>query len=161
MTEDDKAEMAAGSNNTPPDNGLRYSIAQIYLKDVSFETPNSPEIFTEDFKPKVEVQLNTGTTELEAGIYEVVLSITVTAQSEQKTGFLVEVQQAGIFKIDTPNDERLPYILGVACPNNLFPFAREAISDLVVKGGFPQLLLAPINFRALYREQVEKTKASA
>ncbi len=138
--------------------GAEFTIQRIYTKDISFETPNSPAIFRQQWKPQISVDLNTNGTALEDGIYEVVLALTVTARLEETTAFLVEVQQAGIFTIKGVGEKDLPVMLGSFCPNILFPYAREVISDLVAKGGFPQLLLAPVNFDALYAQHQERRK---
>ncbi len=138
--------------------GAEFAIQKIYTKDISFETPNSPDIFKQQWQPQINVDLNTNGSTLEDSVYEVVLSLTVTAKLEEKTAFLVEVQQAGIFTIKGITETDLPVMLGSFCPNILFPYAREAVSDLVTKGGFPQLLLAPVNFDALYAQHREKTK---
>jgi preprotein translocase subunit SecB len=137
----------------------QFKILRIYLKDVSFETPNSPEVFTQDWKPDVNLQLNTVVNSLDNDVYEVVLKITVTATQGEKTGYLAEVDQAGLFAIKNFEDAQKGHTLGAFCPHTLFPFAREAIANLVVKGGFPQLLLSPINFDALYAQQVDQVKA--
>jgi len=137
----------------------QFNILRIYLKDVSFEAPNSPSIFTHDFKPEVNLQLNSSASDQEDGIYEVVLNITVTSKQGDTTGFLVDVQQAGIFSFKGFDDTQKNSMLGSYCPSTLYPFAREAISDLVVKGGFPPLLLAPINFDALYAQNLGQVEA--
>ena len=147
MTDD--SIQAAGGNNDGPN----FNILRIYLKDVSFETPNSPAIFTQEFKPEVEMQLNTAVSRLEADLFEIVLTITVTSKDGDKTGFLAEVQQAGIFHISGFEEAQHGHMIGAFCPNTLFPFAREAIANLVIKGGFPQLLLAPVNFDALFAQR--------
>ena len=127
----------------------------MYLKDVSFESPAVPSIFqSQSTNPKIDIQLKLENTALQESLYEVALQITVTAKSEEDTIFLAEVQQAGIFAITGVSDADLPLALEIAAPNALLPFAREAISDLVTKGGFPQFLLAPINFEALHRQKV-------
>ena len=141
--------------------GPQFGIVRIYLKDVSFETPNSPEVFRQDFKPDVKLQLNTSVNKLEAELFEVVLDVTVTSKQDDKTGFLVEVQQAGIFELKGYDEAQKGPVLGAYCPNTLYPFAREAISDLVTKGGFPQLLLSPINFDALYTQKIKQAEAEA
>jgi preprotein translocase subunit SecB len=104
----------------------------------------------------VSLQLNSSVNPLESQVYEVVLNVTVTAQQGDKTAFLAEIQQAGIFTLRGFDEQQMGSMLGAFCPNTLFPFAREAISDLVVKGGFPQLLLAPINFDALYAQKLRQ-----
>ena len=147
------------ATNAESDTESQFSLLRIYLKDASFEVPNAPKIFTEEWKPETNLELNTVITQINKDIYEVVLNITVTTKQDEKTGFLAEVQQAGIFSITGFAEERMAYMLGAYCPNTLFPFAREAISNLVTKGGFPQLLLAPINFDALYQQNIDQIKA--
>ena len=135
----------------------QFAIQKIYLKDVSFESPNSPQSFTEgEWKPQVNVQINSANQAIAQDTYEVVLSITVTAKQNDKTAFLVEVKQAGIFTIAGFPDENLAGMVGAYCPESLFPFAREAVAEMISKGGFPQLLLAPVNFNALYAQQVQQ-----
>lgn len=139
-----------------------FVIQKLYLKDVSFESPNSPAIFSEqDWQPEINVQLNTESNTLGESVVEVVLNITVTATHQEKTAFLVELKQAGVFTLEGFNDEEKGGMLGSYCPNVLFPFAREAISELVSKGGFPQLLLAPVNFDALYQQHLEKQQKNS
>jgi preprotein translocase subunit SecB len=139
----------------------QFAIHRIYLKDVSFETPNSPAVLREEWKPEINLQINTKVNPLETGVFEVTLVVTVTAKQGDKTGFLAEVHQAGIFGISGFDEPQSKSLLGSYCPNSLFPYAREAISDLVTKGGFPQLLLAPINFDALYEQQIANAKTPA
>lgn len=145
--------MAEENNQAPAENGPEFSILRIYLKDVSFETPNSPGVFTQEFKPEINLQLNTSVKRIEEDLHEVVLNITVTAKQGEKTGFLVEVQQAGLFTVKGFDEAQKGAMLGAYCPNTLFPYAREAVSELVTKGGFPPLLLAPVNFDAMYAER--------
>ena len=153
--------MTEENNQAPVGDGPHFGIVRIYLKDVSFETPNSPEVFRQDFKPEVNLQLNTAVNQLDGDLFEVVLNVTVTSKQEDKTGFLVEVQQAGIFELKGYDEAQKGSVLGAYCPNTLYPFAREAISDLVLKGGFPQLLLSPINFDALYTQKMNAADAPA
>ena len=142
------------------ENTQQFLIQKIYCKDISFEAPNSPQIFTENIQPEMKVDLNTSVNVLsETNVFEVILSITVTAQAEDKTAFLVEVHQAGIFQITGYEKPHLDAMLGSYCPNLLFPFAREAITDLVNKGGFPQLILQPVNFDAMYQQHLESQQA--
>lgn len=143
------------------ENKTEFAIQKIYLKDVSFETPNSPAIFTEQWKPDVHIDLATNGATLEEGLHEVVLTITVTAKVEEKTAFLVEIHQAGIFVVKGFDEANHNAMLGSFCPNILFPYAREAVSDLVTKGGFPQLLLSPINFDALYAQHIQQQQQQA
>lgn len=142
------------------DQAPHFSILRLYLKDVSLETPNSPAIFTHEWKPEVNIQLATNTNAVGDSIHEVVLALTITAKQGEKTGFLVEVQQAGLFSLKGLSEEQEHSTLHAYCPTVLFPYAREAISDLVTKGGFPPLLLAPVNFDALYAQKREQTAAA-
>ncbi len=151
--------MTEQANPNVAGSGPQFAILRTYLKDVSLETPNSPACFLGELKPQISLQLNTSVNELDKDTYEVVLDLTVTAQEEAKTAFLVQVQQAGIFKLHGFEEPRKAHTLAVFCPETLFPFAREAVSDLVVKGGFPQLLLAPINFEALYAQKRNEKNA--
>lgn len=135
------------------DEQQQFAMQRIYTKDISFESPSSPDIFKKQWQPKVNVDLNTKSDKLDdQGNFEVVLSITITAKVDEDTAFLVEVQQAGIFAIAGFSDEDLRRVLGTAAPNILFPYAREAIDGLCVKGGFPPVMLAPVNFDALYQQ---------
>jgi len=143
-------------------NQQQFSIQKIYLKDVSFESPNSPAVFTDgEWKPDVNVQINTEAKAMNNDLNEVTLTVTVTAKQSDKTAFLVEVKQSGIFQMAGFAQEQLGGMLGAYCPEVLFPFAREAICDLVGKGGFPQLLLSPVNFNALYAQHQQQQQASA
>lgn len=139
-------------------NSPNFSIEKIYLKDVSFEAPTAPDIFTEDWAPEINMELNTQANPINENMYEIELTITVTAKNKEKTGFLVELKQCGIFNISGMDEANLNGMLGAYCPNILFPYAREAISDLVTKGGFPQLLLAPVNFDALYAQHLQQSE---
>ncbi len=139
----------------------QFSIQRIYTKDISFETPNSPEIFMQEWKPQINVNLNNAVKDLGEGNIEVALTVTVTAKIEDKTAFLAEVTQAGIFLARGIPEEEMGPLLGIFCPNTLFPYVREVISDLIVRGSFPQFLLAPVNFEALYAQQVQQQKQAA
>lgn len=139
-----------------------FDIQKIYLKDVSFESPNAPLIFTHaELQPTININLNSTHSVVSEDIYEVVLDVTVTATFKESTAFLVEVKQAGIFKIAGFPEENLPGMLGAFCPETLFPFAREAISDQVSKGGFQQFLIAPVNFNAIFAEKVKQQQSAA
>ena len=142
------------SDKTEP----HFLIEKIYLKDVSFESPAAPAIFTADWSPEINMDLNSQGKHIENDFYEVELSITVTAKNNETTGFLVEIKQCGIFSIGGMDEANLNGMLGSFCPNILFPYAREAISDLVSKGGFPQLLLAPVNFDAIYAQHLQNSE---
>jgi len=133
-----------------------FSIEKLYLKDLSVEVPNAPAIFLEREAPQVEIQLQTNGQGLGDGAYEVVLTVTVTARIEDKTVFLVEVGQAGIFRIFNLPEENLEPLLAIACPNILFPYAREVVSDAVVRAGFSPVVLQPVNFEAMYMSRLEE-----
>lgn len=150
------AEDNTANQEQQAQSGKQFALQKIYLKDVSFETPNSPAIFTEKWEPSVNIELNTNGRPLAPDIHEVVLGITITAKVGEKVAYLCEVHQAGVFTVKGFGEQELGPMLGSYCPNVLFPYAREAISDLVNKGGFPQMLLAPVNFEAIYMEHVKK-----
>lgn len=143
-------------NQNPSD----FIIEKIYTKDLSFEAPNAPAIFQEDWQPDLQLDLNMSSNAIAKDTYEVVLKVTVTVKSGEKNAFLVETDQAGIFTITGFPEEQMGPLLGSVCPNILFPYAREVISDVVTRGGFPQLVLAPINFDALYAQQMEERDAA-
>jgi len=138
----------------------QFNIQKVYTKDISFEAPNSPKIFTEKWEPQNNLDLNTNASPIGENTYEVVLSLTVTAKLGETTAYLCEIHQAGIFSIEGFSDSDLHGMLGSFCPNILFPYAREAVSDIVTRGGFPQLLLAPINFDALYQQHMQQAQAA-
>jgi len=148
---------------TEQDHTLQFDIQKIYLKDVSLESPNAPVVFTrENLAPELDVQINVSHQQLDEdnGFYNVVLEVTVTATEGEHTIFLIEVHQAGVFRVVNIDESELPLALEVAAPNVLLPFAREAVSDLASKGGFPQLLINPVNFEALYRQQHGKSNGA-
>ena len=152
-------EQAAGTQEQPQQ---QFAMQRIYNKDISFESPSTPDIFRKQWQPKVNVDLNTKSDKVdEQGNYEVVLTITITAKVDDDTAFLVEVQQAGIFMISGFEGEDLRRILGTAAPNILFPYARENIDSLCVKGGFPPVMLAPVNFDALYQQALNQAQQPA
>ncbi|MCW8831611.1 MAG: protein-export chaperone SecB [Gammaproteobacteria bacterium] len=140
----------------------QFAIQKIYLKDVSLESPNSPAVFANgDWQPEINVQLNSSHQAIGEDVYEVVLNLTITAKQAEKTAFLVEVKQAGLFTLSGFPKENLDGMLGAYCPEALFPFAREAVADFVNKGGFPPLILNPVNFNALYTQQMQQQQAAA
>lgn len=139
----------------------KIAIQKIYVKDLSFEAPNAPQCFTEQWEPQVNLELGTSTQSVAEYNYEVVLSLTVTVSNNDKTAYLIEVQQAGIFHLEDFPDSVLNAMLGSFCPNMLFPYAREAVSDTVTRGGFPQMLLNPINFDALYEQHLQQQAEQA
>ena len=152
---DDNAKPEAKPEANEPAQG-QFAIQKIYVKDVSFETPHSPEIFRQEWKPAVNMEMSNDSRPLDKSLYECVLTITLTVKIEERTVYLVEVHQAGIFHIDGFPEQAMDQMMSTICPNILFPFAREFISDLITRGGFPQLLLAPVNFDALYAQQKQK-----
>ena len=131
----------------------QFSIQKIYVKDISFETPNTPDAFKMGWKPVVDMNITNEATPLGDDLFDVVLSVTLTVKIDDKVIYLVEINQAGIFLIKNFPEYLLRRMLATSCANILFPFAREAISDTVVRGGFPQLLLSPVDFFALYEKQ--------
>jgi preprotein translocase subunit SecB len=138
-----------------------FDIHKIYVKDVSFETPHSPGVFSAEWNPDADVNLRTRVVELDAGRYEVTLAITATVNVGEHTAFLCEVQQAGIFGIVGMTSDELESVTGAYCPAILYPYAREMVSDLVMRGGFPPFVLSPVNFEALYQHQREQAAAGA
>lgn len=138
-----------------------FSIEKLYVKDLSLEIPNAPQIFLEREAPQVDVQIQTNGKSVQDGVYDVVLSITVTANLGERTVFLVEVAQAGIFQIRNVPEADLQGVLGIACPNILFPYAREVVSDAVTRAGFPPVVLNPINFEALYQQRLQQEAGEA
>ena len=140
-----------------------FSIEKIYVKDLSLEIPHAPKIFMQRETPQIDVQLHNQSEMVDEGVYEIVLTVTVTAKlAEDKALFLVEVAQAGIFQIRNIPQADLEPILGITCPNILFPYVRETISDMVSRAGFPPVLLNPVNFELMYQQQrTEQPEAAA
>ena len=137
-------------------------LERMYLKDASWESPKSPGVFTKTWRPEIQVDINTRSNRLEEARFEVVLTVTLRTKIESgKTAFIVEIQQAGLFVLEGLEGEVLHRVLGTVCPTTLFPYAREAVDNLVVKGGFPALQLAPVNFEALYAEALKKQQGEA
>ena len=130
-----------------------FSIEKLYVKDLSLEVPNAPFVFMEQEAPNIEVQIQNNGSSIGDGMYEVSLTVTVTAKNEDKAYFLVEVSQAGIFRIEGVPEESIEPIMAIACPNILFPYARETVSDAVNRAGFPPVILAPVNFEAIYQQR--------
>jgi preprotein translocase subunit SecB len=138
-----------------------FSIEKLYVKDLSLEIPNAPKIFLEQGQPQVDVQISTYTQPLENSLYETALTVTVTAKLGDRTMFLVEAVQAGIFRIVNVPQQEMGPVLGIACPNILFPYAREVVSDVVGRAGFPHVILNPVNFETLYRQQQQQQQQQA
>ncbi len=163
MTENESAtdaQPAAAAADTPEQ---LFKILRVYIKDVSFESPQAPKVFTQgaQWQPSVSLHLNTESTVLENDNYEVELTVTATVKLGEEVAYLIEIKQAGLFMIKGFETERLGPMLGSFCPNILFPFAREEIAALVQKGGFPQMLLDPVNFDALYAQHLAQAKQNA
>lgn len=138
-----------------------FGIEKLYVKDLSVEVPNAPEVFLEQDAPQVGIQLNTSGRGVGEGVFEVVLTVTVTATIGEKTVFLVEVGQAGIFRIVNVPEDQLEPLVAIACPNVLFPFARETVSDAVVRAGFQPIVLQPVNFEAMYMQRMQEQQAAS
>ena len=130
-----------------------FSIEKLFVKDLSLEIPNAPQVFLEREAPQVDIQLHHESNKVDDGVYHTVLTVTVTAKAGEKTLFLVEVGQAGIFVIRNLPETDMEPVLGIACPNILYPYVREVVSDMVVRAGFPPVVLTPVNFEALFQAQ--------
>jgi preprotein translocase subunit SecB len=138
-----------------------FSIEKIYVKDLSLEVPGAPQVFLEPEQSQLEVQLEQENTRVAEGLYEVTLTVTVSAKSGSKTLFLVEASQAGLFQIRNVGDDNIGAVLGMLCPNVLFPYARETLSDTVNRAGFPAVNLAPVNFEAIYQQRLAQQQGEA
>ena len=157
-----QSEQALQGEGAADEQQVQLRIEKIYLKDASFESPNSPEVFTRQWQPNLSVDINTRSAPLPDDRHEVVLTITVRANVEEEyLGFLVEVQQAGIFFVKNADPSQLSQVVGISCPTTLFPYARETISNLVNRGTFPPLNLAPVNFDAIFAAYVQKRAQQA
>ena len=139
-----------------PQQPATFQIEKVYVKDLSLEIPNAPKAFLEQVQPQLEVRIDTAADGFAEGYYEVSVSATVTARIGERTLFLVEAEQAGIFAVRNVPAQELDPLLGIACPNILFPYLRETISDVVVRGGFPPVLLAPLSFETLYLQRMQE-----
>ena len=139
----------------------QFQLQRIFLKDLSYEAPKTPQLFKEQWKPEVNLEVNNTASEIEDGIYEVVLKVTVTVKNGDNTAFIAEVAQAGLFLLQGVEGIQKEAILKGVCANILFPYARETISDVVARGTFPQFLLQPINFEAAFAENLRKQQEQA
>ncbi len=148
--------MAEQNNGAAGADQAQFTIQKIYVRDVSFEVPGAPQIFNEPGQPQLELNLNQKVGRVAEGVFEVALGITLTCKLGEKTVYLAEVEQAGLFGLAGFDDRTLDMMLGTYCPNVLFPYARQAIGDLVAQGGFPPFYLQPINFEALYAEGLRR-----
>ena len=146
---------------TPPPQTPAFQIEKLYVKDISLEIPNAPQVFLQQTQPQLEVQLASQSSAISEMHYEVTVTATVTARSGDKTLFLAEATQAGIFAVRNFAKEEIEPLLGIACPNILYPYLRETISDLVTRGGFPPVLLAPVSFEAIYMQKLQQQPSQA
>ena len=138
-------------NNTK---SVEVTLQRIYLKDLSFESPAAPQVFRKQFQPKIQMDIQAQNIKLEENVYEVSLGLTLTAKTENDTVFIIEVEQAGVFSIKDSDDHTLQQILNIYCPTTLFPYVRETVDALAIRGSLPPLMLAPINFESLYHQQM-------
>ncbi len=148
--------MADEITNGTADAGAQLSLQKVYIKDVSFEVPGAPQIFQEQGQPQIQLNLSQQIGALTENVYEVVLTVTVTCKLAEKTAYLAEVQQAGVFGMSGFDNQNRDAVLATYCPNVLFPYARQIVSDLIQNGGFPPFLMQPINFEALFAEQARR-----
>ena len=149
---DQQNTAAVSDEDTAP----QFSLQRIYVRDLSFEAPKRPAIFRQQWEPSVALDLNTRQKPLEGDFFEVVLTLSVTVKNAEEVAFIAEVQQAGIFLIKNLDQASMSHTLGAFCPNLLFPYARETLDSLVVRGSFPALMLAPVNFDALYAQELQR-----
>ncbi|MEM8767043.1 MAG: protein-export chaperone SecB [Pseudomonadota bacterium] len=154
---DEGAQPAA---ETGQNNQGQVRLERMYLKDASFESPNTPSVFQNEWKPEIDLQINTRSEQVVPGFFEVVITVTVTAKLGEKTGFIAEVQYAGLFRMEGLPDAVVHRTLGTFCPNTLFPYVREVVDSLVVRGGFPPLHLVPINFEMAYEEAMRQAQGA-
>ncbi len=152
--------MTEATNTEDTGNKPELIIHRLFIKDLSFEAPHSPKIFNAEWKPEVDVHLDSTSQHLESDLYDVTLRITNTAKLKDETVFIAEVKQAGIFLVHGFEKEQQEELLGSFCPNVLFPYAREVISNMIHRGGFPPLYLAPVNFDAIYQQRKQYSSAA-
>lgn len=156
MSEEHNNAVAAEANNGPA-----FTVEKIYVKDVSFESPNSPTIFNENVQPDLQLNLNQKVQRLSENAFEVVLGVTLTCKAGDKTAYVAEVEQAGVFGLIGLEPKAIDVLLGTQCPNILFPYVRSMVSDLIQAGGFPPFYLQPINFEGLYAETLRQRQQQA
>jgi preprotein translocase subunit SecB len=153
--------MSEAQQPQPAQQGATFQIEKIYVKDLSLEIPNAPQVYVEQLQPQIDVHIESGESRFQPDYYEVTLSVTVTAKAGERTLFLAEAVQAGIFALRNIPESDLGPLLGIACPTVLFPYLRETISDLITRGGFPPLLLTPISFEQLYLQRQQQQQQPA
>jgi preprotein translocase subunit SecB len=163
MSENDQSNEQQPAAANTEQQGPNFSLQRLYLKDASFESPNSPDSFRGGaWRPQITFDIKSRNNKLENDLYEVVLVLTIQASQDDKVAFLVEVQQGGVFVCNGLDDAQLEQILATVCPNIMFPYARETVDSMVIKGSFPPLMLAPVNFEALYAQsKLEAQQAAA
>ena len=142
--------------------GPQVAIQKIFAKDISFESPNAPELFNEQYQPEIKINMVSKSRAMDNGLYEVIIQLNVTAASAEKTAFIIEIEYGGIFQIQGADPEQLKFLLGVICPEAIYPFAREAVADISVRGGFPQVMLSLVDFKQLFfQRQAQEGQAPA
>lgn len=156
--QEDKQSDASAPTESKENASPSFSAQRIYLKDLSFETPKGVEVFQKQWKPKVNQDLSTHSAQLDKTLFEVSLRLTITVKHDEETLYLIEIDQAGIFKIEGLNDQQLAQVLNTTCPSMLFPYAREVIDNTLTKGSFPPLMIPPVNFEALFASAVAAAK---
>jgi len=161
MTDQTDVNPDVAATNVDQENLPQAAIQRIYVKDISFEAPNLPELFSVEYKPQIKMEMNSKSRTVADDNYEVILTISVKAEVEEKTVFLAEVQQAGIFLLKNLNDQQLQHSLSVMAPETLYPYVRETIASLIGKTGFPAVQLAPVNFQALFMQKLQQAQAAA
>jgi preprotein translocase subunit SecB len=159
MVDEQTPEAGAGAEQQAKQ--PQFAVQKIYTKDLSFELPNAPEVFQETGQAEVKLNLSQRVNNVAEGVYEVVLAVTVTATSSEKTAYLAEVHQAGLFAISGLPEPQLQAALNTLCPHTLFPYATRSITDMVAQGGFPPLVLQPVNFEQVYAQRMSQAKAQA
>lgn len=137
-----------------------FQVEKIYVKDLSLEIPNAPQVFMEQAQPQLEVQIGTSVNNFAESLYEITVTATVTAKAGERTVFLAEAAQAGIFSLRNVPPQELEPLLGIGCPTIVFPYLRETISDLVIRGGFPPVLLSPVSFEAIYMQRLQQEQGA-
>ncbi len=149
------------ANNEADESQAGIALQRIYLKDVSFESPNAPAVFRKNWEPELQMDLHTKNQRLDESNFEVVVSITVTCTIGEMTAYIVEVQQAGIFTVQGLSGTQLAHVINAYCPNILFPYLRETIDSIVIKGSFPAPMLAPVNFDVIFAQAVMRKQQEA
>ena len=154
-------DAAQPGGQVPQEQQASFQIEKIYVKDLSLEIPHAPQVFAEQVQPQIDIQIQSGESRFRDDFWEVTLSVTVTARAGERTVFLAEAVQAGLFALRNIPEPDMGPVLGIACPTVLFPYARETISDLITRGGFPPLLLTPISFEQLYLQRMQQQEQGA